>query len=83
MSAKANRIAIAELRAKLGTTYTPVDIQWWIDGVREAIDARRAGRPYSMVPREHKPLSPAAQRMMKRYDAMAEALKKEGAKVFE
>jgi hypothetical protein len=83
VSAKQNRAELAALKAKLGTGYVPVDIQWWIDGVREAIDARRAGRPYSMVPREHKPLGPAAQRMMKRYDAMAEALKKEGAKVFE
>jgi hypothetical protein len=81
---KKNREALAEIRAKLGTGYTPVDLGPWRDAVAAAIEARRDGRPFSMMPAKSSgPLSPAAVRMLARYAAIREALIKEGAKCWE
>jgi len=76
---KQTRAAIAEMRASLGgVTEKPVDVKPWIAAVVAVFEADEAGRPYSMIPREAKPLSPAGERMMARYSAMGKALAKEG-----
>ena len=84
MSAKANRAAIAELKGRLGTGYVPVNLAPFRDAVAAAGDALRAGRPFSRMPAKSSgPLSPAAQRMMKRTEALREALKRDGVRVWE
>ena len=81
---KKNREALAEIRAKLGGIgEKPVDLTSWKDAVAAAFDAKQAGRPFSMVPPKNpKPLSPAAQRMMARYAQMRAALRRDGVKVW-
>jgi hypothetical protein len=80
MSAKQNRIALAELREKIGSaTRPPVDLEPWLAGVRAVLDARRCGRPYSMVPRDApaEP-GPAVMRLVARLRALRKALEASG-----